>query len=174
MICKTNHMKRIITVALLILTMGVSYGQRSSTPPAPPTPPTPPAAPEPGERGSRKEKIEAMKIAYLTNHLDLTPEEAQKFWPIYNQYEAKQMELRKMKKDERREANDNLEKMSDKDLEALVDNEIVMRQKELDLMKEYHKQFKTVLPVRKVAKLYRAEEMFRRELVKKIQDGRGR
>jgi hypothetical protein len=45
--------------------------------------------PKPGHRGNdpeRREQIESMKIAFLTKRLDLTPEEAKKFWPVYNQY----------------------------------------------------------------------------------------
>lgn len=157
-------------LALLLFSGFMAFAQQ---PPSPPTPPTPATPGEPGaRRAERKEKIETMKIGFLTEKLDLTPEEAQKFWPVYNQYHNKQEELRKTRKMEVREGAANLENMNDKDIEALVDNEIVFRQKELDIQKEYHKQFKSVLPIKKVAKLYRAEEMFKRELVRKIQEGR--
>jgi hypothetical protein len=41
------------------------------------------------------ERLEALKIAYITKRLDLSPEEAQKFWPIYNQYAEELKQTRK-------------------------------------------------------------------------------
>lgn len=162
----TDMKKSLLILSLLIGTSVAALAQPENPPP-----------PHPGKKGQpgrphqpRKEKVEAMKIGFITNHLNLTPEEAQKFWPVYNEYSAKHEDLRKSRKSEFRDAANNLESLSDKEVEALVDNEIIFRQKEIDLQKEYHKQFKAILPIRKVAKLYRAEEMFKRELVKRIQE----
>ena len=60
--------------------------------------------------------------------------------------------------------------MSDKEIEKLVDGEIIFRQNEMDVKKKFHLQLKKVLPLRKLALLYRAEEDFKRELLKKIQE----
>jgi Spy/CpxP family protein refolding chaperone len=120
----------------------------------------------PGKNNDKEEKIEAMKIAFITKKLDLTPQEAQTFWPVYNEYSGKLDELRKKRHKEMRNARENVDELSDKELEALVDGEMTFRQKELDLQKEYHGKFKSVLPVKKVAKLYVAEEQFKRELLK--------
>lgn len=109
-----------------------------------------------------------MKIAFLTKKLDLTPEEAQQFWPVYNQYTDKLQELRKKRRLDNKENRHNIDEMSDKDVEQAVDNEIVFRQKELDIQKEYHSKFKAVLPIKKVAKLYQAEEQFKRVLLDKL------
>lgn len=129
------------------------------------------AQPGPGSGGGKKaEKIKTWKIAFFTEQLNLTPEEAQKFWPVYNEYESKLEELRKKRRQERRSAKDNLDEMDDKEIEALVDSEMAFRQKELDLQKEYHGKFKSVLPPRKVAKLYAAEEQFKVILLKRMQE----
>jgi hypothetical protein len=64
--------------------------------------------------------------------------------------------------------------MNEKDAEKIVDGEIVFRQQELDVLKKYHAQFKLILPIKKVAKLYRAEEDFKRELLDRIRDRRDR
>lgn len=116
----------------------------------------------------RGEKVKTWKIAFITEKLDLTPDEAQKFWPVYNEYENKLEDLRKKRRQERRSAKENIDEMTDKEVEAMVDSEMTFRQKELDLQKEYHGKFKSVLPVRKVGKLYAAEEQFRMEIIKKI------
>lgn len=162
--------KTLLITAMFIGSFVSSYAQ--------PGPPPPPKAPRgehgPRKDGDKKEKLESMKIGYLTRELDLTPEEAQKFWPVYNEFSNKEHELRKAKRSKMKESGKSLDELSDKEVEALVDEEMVFRQKELDLQKEYHKQFKTILPPRKVAKLYRAEEKFKRELVKKIQEKKSR
>ena len=117
-------------------------------------PPPPPHGHGNGERArERKENIETMKIAFITQKLDLTPEEAQRFWPVYNQYTDKLQELRKKRREDNRTAHQNFDQLTDKEVEQSVDNEIIFRQKELDIQKEFHAKFKTVLPIKKVAKL---------------------
>jgi Spy/CpxP family protein refolding chaperone len=128
------------------------------------------AQPGGDEGGNRAEKIKSWKIAYFTEQLNLTPEEAQKFWPVYNEYDGKLEDLRKKRRQKIRLAKDNLDEMDDKEIEALVDSEMTFRQQELDLQKEYHSKFKAVLPARKVAKLYAAEEQFKVILVKRMQE----
>ncbi|MBN8696377.1 MAG: hypothetical protein J0L87_07595 [Bacteroidetes bacterium] len=123
-----------------------------------------------GNHAEKKQNIEAMKIAFITQKLDLTPEEAQQFWPVYNQYNDKLQELRKKRKAEFKENKDNFETLSDKEVEQIVDSEITFKQKEIDLQKEYHAKYKAVLPIKKVAKLYHAEEQFKRVLLEKLKD----
>jgi hypothetical protein len=150
-------MKKIITI-LLITIAAKAFSQ--APPPPPPAPPDPP----------KKEKVESMRVAFITNKLDLTPEEAQKFWPVYNEFKKKREELQKKRKDEKKNLKDNIDSLSDKQVEEIVDGEMAFRQKNLDLEKEYHAKFKSVLPIKKVAKLYRAEEMFTHKLLEEISD----
>lgn len=119
---------------------------------------------------SKKEALEAMKVAFITQKLGLTPEEAQVFWPIYNQYETELDALRKRRKDEKVSAMDDVSKVNDKELEKVVDGEIIFRQQELDIIKKYHAQFKKILPIKKVAMLYKAQEDYKKELLKQIQE----
>ncbi len=133
---------------------------------------------QPGEadrmnKGERKEKVEAMKVAYITNKLELTPTEAQQFWPVFNEYESKVQTIRQSRRKDSKDGMENLDQLNDKEVEAFIDSEVGFRQKELDVLKEYHAKFKSVLPIRKVAKLYRAQEDFKRELLKKIQERKG-
>lgn len=122
---------------------------------------------------ARHDDIDAMKIAYITKELNLTPDEAQQFWPVYNQYNDKLQEMRKKRMDAYKETKENIDKLSDKEVEAVIDNDLVSRQKELDLRKEYEAKFKTLLPIKKVAKLYAAEEQFKRVLLDKLKDKPG-
>ncbi len=125
------------------------------------------AAQEEGQEG-RREKIESQKVSFLTTKLNLSPEEAKAFWPVYNKYQEETHNLRKSKHADRINARKNFDTMSDKDLEKLVDGEIISRQAELDILKKYHAQFKQVLPIKKVALFYKAEQDFKRELLKQI------
>lgn len=124
------------------------------------------------ERKSRihkpdKEKFKSMKIAYITDKLSLTPAEAQKFWPVYNQYTEKRATIYKEFRKDKKEMTGDKE-LTDAEIEKIVNQRIVVKQKELDLEKEYLAQFKAVLPIKKVAKLYRAEENFKKDLLRKM------
>ena len=116
----------------------------------------------------KKEQIETMKIAFITQKLDLTKEEAQKFWPVYNEYRDALDALRKERREKSRSFNGNFDELSEKELTEMADNQIVYRQRELDLMKKYHAEFKGVLPIKKVAMLYRAEEEFRAQMIREM------
>lgn len=118
-----------------------------------------------------RERVEAMKVGFLTDRLNLTVEEARDFWPVYNKM---QEELEVFRKNRRNNLRDSMESMSDAEVEKMVDGELNFRQNELDIIKKYHPQFKKILPVRKVALLYRAEEDFKRRLLEIIQERRER
>lgn len=152
-------MKKILTI-IAIAVAAKSFAQQPPGPPPPPAPPDPP----------KKEKMEAMRIAFLTQKLDLSPEEAQKFWPVYNEFQKKREEIHKKRREEVKSAKENFDSLSDKQVEKIVDDEMAFRQKNLDLEKEYHSKFKSVLPIKKVAKLYHAEDMFARHLLDQISE----
>jgi len=106
----------------------------------------------------RRENIEAMKIAFITKELNLNSDEAKKFWPVYNEYTEELKKIRETRKDRMKDTKDAFNSMSDKEVEKVIDTEMASRQQELDLLKQYHVKFKEVLPIKKVALLYRAEE----------------
>lgn len=60
--------------------------------------------------------------------------------------------------------------LSDAEIEKMLNDRIQLKQDELDLEKEYLAKFKTVLPMKKVGELYKAEESFKRELLRKIKN----
>ena len=116
----------------------------------------------------KRERIEVQKIAFITKQLDLTPEEAQKFWPVYNQFSDARKQLHKQHKENRKDINN----LSDSEIEQVIDNHIILDQKELDIKKKYHTEFKKVLSNKKIAKLYHSEDQFKRELLKRIREDR--
>jgi len=122
------------------------------------------------QRGERKkDEIESYKIAFITKRLDLSSDEATKFWPVYNQYQDELKELRTRNRKALVNVYQNIEIMSDADIAKVLDDELAFKQNELNVTKKYLPQFKTVLPVKKVAKLFKAEEDFKSELLKRMQ-----
>lgn len=121
------------------------------------------------KREAASEKIEAYRIAFYTQKLDLSEEESKAFWPIYNAY---QKELKELKQSERKISRGNYDEMSDKELEEAMEKRFELRQKQLDLEKRYYKKFKAVLPMKKVAKLPQIERAFRTALLKRMKEQR--
>lgn len=121
----------------------------------------------------RMDKLESAKIAFLTRELNLTTDEAQKFWPVFNEYADKRKANRKMQRANHEQVRANFGSMSDRDLDAALTREIEYEQKEVDLRKEYIGRFKTILPVAKVVRLYGAEEKFKREILKEMRNRGG-
>lgn len=119
-----------------------------------------------------KEKMETFKIAYLTRELSLTSDEAKVFWPVYDEYSKELETLRDGKMKQRDDAMRNFENLTSNELERLVDDEILFRQQELDIQKKYHVKYKSILPMQKVARLYIAEQNFKRKLLEKMRENR--
>lgn len=119
-----------------------------------------------------KEKMMSEKIAFLTTELGLTPEEAQAFWPVYNQVEKEKdnamMEVIKAYK-ELRKATD--EGKSSKEIPTLLEKYISAQKKSREIENGVAEKYKAVLPVEKVAKLYVAEEKFRRHHIRNMKGG---
>jgi len=118
---------------------------------------------QPADKTERKEKLEALRVAFITKELNLTSEEAEKFWPVYNQREAEQEEIRKQLRENHK--GKNIDEMTDAEVEKLIEKQLELRQKELDIDKKYASKLKEVLPVKKVAKLPVAEKKFREEVI---------
>lgn len=120
------------------------------------------------------EKMKSEKIAYITSELSLTPAEAQVFWPIYNEIEAKKLEAQKVMMGayfamvKAVDAN-----AAEKDIEKLLDSYLVAKQAYEDADKDEVKQYRKVLSNKKVAKLYVAEEKFRRQQVRNMRAPHG-
>ena len=114
-----------------------------------------------------QEKIKAARIAFITERLGLTPAEAEKFWPVYREFSIKRMELKKQF-DQRRNAPDPT-KTPDQNEKDNIDYGLQLRQKELDLEKEYSSKLLNVVPPQKVMALRGAEDDFRKLVIKQIQ-----
>ena len=110
-----------------------------------------------------REKIEAARIAYITDQLALTPDEAEKFWPVYREFAQKRREIRL----EVREAARNPD--PGKSDQEIVDQQFKAKQKELDLEKDYSGRLLKVISAQKLRSLPQAERRFRQMILDQIQ-----
>ncbi|HRW63742.1 MAG TPA: hypothetical protein P5132_09650 [Bacteroidales bacterium] len=117
----------------------------------------------------KEEEIKSQKIAFFTNKIGLTPEEAQVFWPIYNSYWEKKNKIVGDRKDKMTYFAENNAKMSNEEMIKYADQYIRYEMELAELLNEYHKKFKKILPIEKVMKIYLADYEFKTYLLKRIQ-----
>jgi hypothetical protein len=115
-------------------------------------------------------KIESYKIQYLTDKLDLNPEKAQAFWPIYNEYQKQTREILKGKPElpPRDSDGPDFESMSDEELESKVLGHLKDQKKLAELKILYFDKFKACLGTRGAAMYYKAELDFHRRLMREL------
>jgi hypothetical protein len=119
-----------------------------------------------GSEAEIKDRIRAAEIAYLAQKLDLTPDEAQKFWPLYNQY-TKEVEILIA---ERRKHN----KAPQTDHRPADENELGYERRMLDIKTHYNQEFQKVLPPGKAGNVFRSEREFRNQLIRTMKDRQSR
>ena len=114
-----------------------------------------------------REKIKAYEIAFITDRLGLTPEEAEKFWPIYREFSNKRLELKQQFENARK--NPDPKRTQEENEKQLIDLRLQLKQRELDLEKEYSGRILNTIPPQKLLALRKAEQDFRSLVIKQIQ-----
>ncbi len=157
--------KTIFTISILLLFFYSAYSQRGV--------------------GQNNEKIKTEKIAYLTERLELTDIESEKFWPLYFEYEKIKYQIRNKRKTLTRKFMKEAKKkkitttkgermkiiynnksniiMADK----LIDEVTRLQREEFENEMKYDKKLREVLTSTKIILLYKLERNFRRHLLKK-------
>ncbi len=126
------------------------------------------------QRPDRK-KLKALKIAHITEQLDLTQEEAQKFWPVYNANEEARNNMRTSSLERRQEIS--AEQLTESEAKALLLEFEEAEQQKTELNSKMLKDLLEILPAKKIIKLYQAERSFKRKLIDEFKQrhaGRGR
>lgn len=144
-------MKRVIIFLLIILTFPLirSYAQNSNL-----------------------EKLNDYKIAFFTKKLNLTAREAEKFWPVYNEYQSQRNSLQLDKIKLNRNFNLNESTLSDKQLEEMGDKYVDFLVQESNLVVDFHKKLKEILPPVKVLRYYQAENQYKIQLLNELQNAK--
>ncbi len=115
----------------------------------------------------KKEEIYALKVAFITNKLPLTSNEAEKFWPIYNAFEDKQFEFKHEKSLVflKKMDDETINKMSEKEAAALLSKMESAEEEIFQMRKKLIISLKPILSQVKLIRLKKAEEEFNKKLL---------
>ncbi|HEX2937237.1 MAG TPA: hypothetical protein VHO72_17920 [Bacteroidales bacterium] len=115
-------------------------------------------------------KVQSQRIAFFTQRMEITPAEAQKFWPLYNEYTQKKNALSDEKNKLTKAYKANSATMTESEVDATIQKYVSLAKQETELLEDYNKKFRSVLPAQKVMKLYLAEFEFKEWLLKQIRE----
>jgi Spy/CpxP family protein refolding chaperone len=120
-------------------------------------------------QNKRHEKIKAYKTAHITQELDLSTAEAEKFWPIYNAHEEKMRENRRTERKEILEQlrDGGIDNMTDAEANILIDKATELETSQIEERKNFIKQLREVISPKKIIKLRIAEEDFKKQLLER-------
>jgi len=122
---------------------------------------------------SKREKLKAYKTAFITQRLDLSSKEAEKFWPIYNVFEKKMYQLKVLNLREGRKQikeKGGMVALTNEDAERFVSKLIQNEQDILEAKKELINDLKNVISANKILKLYGVEHEFNKKLLKEFRN----
>ncbi len=152
MIYKSEKMKRILLLTVIMI-LACQYTAMAQD-----------------QRGA--DKLAAYKIAFFTKRLELTPAEAEKFWPVYNEYSLKKSKIqidrlsmmRYVKQNESIITGDELNVTADKLTQSYID--------ESNLEITFVNEIKKILPPAKIIRLYQAEAQYKQQLMQELNSRR--
>ncbi len=116
------------------------------------------------------EKYKALKVSYMTEKLELTPQEAQQFWPIYNEFEKKRYDFHRDRRDLENRIKNNYSSYSEEEFKRFSYEMVDQFRKEYELMKEYNEKFLRVLPAKKVVMISPVENDFRYKMIREFRE----
>ena len=121
-----------------------------------------------------RDRLQSEHVAYLTSELELTPEESQAFWPVYNKAQKEQKDNFEKIGAAKKALKDALkENKSEKEVAKALKEYNKVRTSVRNVFVDYEDEFVKVLGVTKTAKLYIAEDNFRTRQIHRLGDGRG-
>jgi hypothetical protein len=120
-----------------------------------------------------QEQIKTLKIAFFTERLNLSPEEATVFWPIYNAHEKAKEALRDQERREIRDRFSNLDSISEKEAQKALRRYLEIEEQEEELDKDFYQRIAREFSAVRTLKLFQAERDFRRRLLQEYRK-RGR
>ena len=144
-----RNIKFIVTILVLIISAHISLAQD-------------------GSKSEKEEQLRAQKIAFFTEKIGLTPDEAQEFWPIYNSYWNKKNSIIADRKKTMTDFMAKSDQLSEKEMVNYANKYINYEMQLAELLDEYHLKFKKILPIEKVIKIYLADYEFKTYLLKRI------
>lgn len=112
---------------------------------------------------SRRERVEAERVAFITKRMQLTPKQAQGFWPIHTQYEKEERLIR-----QKYRTQVPIASMTEVDAEEVIEKRLRMEEELLALKKNFYSRFKTVVSARQVLLFQKSNAEFKQYLLEEI------
>jgi hypothetical protein len=124
------------------------------------------------DKENRVGRLKSQKVAFLTEKVGLSSQDAQKFWPVYNEFSAKEDSLWNEKRENINRIYNSDKEMTASQKEAAIDRHVDFELKEARLKKQYHEKFKKILTIDQVIKLYGAEYEFKKKMLHLLREGK--
>jgi len=121
-----------------------------------------------GQSDDARARIEAAKIALITERLQLTPAQAEKFWPIYNEYSRKQEEIRRAFNQAR--SQHNMQTASEEENKRMLELGLQTKERTIDLERVYSKRLLQVIDNRQLLSLRKAEADFKVMIINRLRE----
>ena len=119
----------------------------------------------------KNDQLKTLKISYISEVLELTSDEAQNFWPIYNEHQDKIHKLRRIKQKELMEkikSSGGIDALAEKEAEKILDEFMAIENNIQVEQSNMYSELRQVISVKKVLKLHRAENAFYRKLIQRL------
>lgn len=126
------------------------------------------------DKESKREKIKALKVAFITERLELTPDEAQTFWPVYNIYDSRVNDIYDTERKVMRELRTDFDTMDEAAATKTLQTIQSLEKQKLDARAQLLSGLKDKITSKKTLVLFKAENDFRRDLIRKLRGDKGR
>lgn len=118
------------------------------------------------DRSKNYERLKAKKIAYITDELELSPAESEKFWPVYNQFRDDIESLRT----DRQSAIEKQNNITEAEALVIINNSIQLDKKEIEIKEKYNAKFIDIISAKRLIKLQSVDRRFKRQMLMGIKD----
>jgi hypothetical protein len=119
-------------------------------------------AQESKDRQQHRERIKAMKVAYITQELNMDTKLAEKFWPVYNQYDCVKTDLHKKEHFE----TENIENITEAEAENMLTEFLNIEKEKYTVKKELYANLKEIMSAKEIVKLHKLESDFNKKLIR--------
>ncbi|GLU44359.1 hypothetical protein [Allomuricauda sp. NBRC 101325] len=124
-------------------------------------------------QGPVRDRIKTLKVAFITERLDLTSEEAQLFWPIYNEHEEKLESIRRKERTELHAHLSQAENLLENEAQNLLDNIQMLQMEQQKAESDFISKMTKVISAKKMLLLIKSEEDFKRQMLQQYRKRRG-
>ncbi|WP_026916016.1 hypothetical protein [Christiangramia portivictoriae] len=121
------------------------------------------------DREAQHKRIKALKVAFITQELELTDKLAQQFWPIYNEYEIKKRKLHEREHIELEDVSCYNEEQADE----LLNEFLAVENEEYKIKKQLFRDLKQIITAKDIIKLHKLEDEFHKKLIREYRAKKG-